>query len=84
MGGVVAARTGDDPGTVTHRLEDGTQQVGLLGVGGGRRLARGAADDDAVVAVVHEVLRQLLGPVEVEGPVRAQRGDHGRENAAEG
>ena len=56
----------------------------LLLVGGGRRLARGAVDDEAVVAVVDEVGRQPLGAVEVERAVGGERRDHGGEHAAEG
>ena len=54
----------------------------LLGVGGGRRLAGGAVDDQAVVAVVDQVGGQALGALEVERR-RRERGDHRGEDPAE-
>ena len=57
--GVVGADPGDDAGPVADRVDDGAQdRAVLLGVAGGRRLPRRAADDQAVVAVVDEVRRR--------------------------
>ena len=54
---------------------DRPDQVGLLGVGGRRRLAAGAADDQGVVALlVDEVGRQFRGLVEIDLTRRSPNG----------
>jgi hypothetical protein len=82
--GVVRPRSGDHEGPLADRVDDGADQVGLLRVVGGRRLARRAADDEAVVAVVDQVRRQRGGRVEVDRPVVPHGRDHRRQQGAEG
>ena len=54
-----------------------------LVVGEHRRLAGGAGDDEAVVAVVLQVAGQRAGDVEIERAVVVERRDHRREHTAE-
>ena len=68
---------------VADGLEDGPQELVLLGVGGGRRLPRRAVDDQPVVAVVDQVRGEALGAVEVEPAVGGERRDHRGEHPAE-
>ena len=51
------ADAGDDGGPVPHGRDDGVEDRALLFVGGGRRLARGAVDDQALVAQVVDQVR---------------------------
>ena len=51
---------------------------------GGRRLARGAVQDHAVMAVLDEVHGERHGGLQIEGAVVGHRRDHRREQGAEG
>lgn len=84
VAGVVGADAGDDVGPVSDRVEYGSYELVFLRVAGGGRLARGAVDDEAVVAGVHQVGREPLGAVEVERAVRRERRDHRGEDPPEG
>jgi hypothetical protein len=78
---VVGARAGDDRDG--DRLDDRREQAEPLVVGEHRRLAGGAGDDEAVVAVVLQVAGQAAGLVEVERTVVVERGDHRGEDTTE-
>ena len=84
VAGVVGADAGDDVGPVSDRFEDGPYELVLLRVAGGRGLAGGAVDDQAVVACVHQMGGEPLGAVEVESAVRREGRDHGGEDPPEG
>ena len=81
VGGVVADGAGDDRDV--DGLDDGGEHAQLLVVGQRRRLAGGAADDEAVVAFRNQVPGQLLGDVEVDRAGGVERGDHRRHQSAE-
>ena len=81
--GVVGAGPGDHGGAVADRVDDRRDQLGLLGVGGGRRLPGGAVDHQAVVAQVDQVGGQLLGAGEVQPALGVERGDHRGQHPAE-
>ena len=46
-------------------------------------LAGGPVDDEGVGTAAYESVGQLLSPVEIEFEVGVERGDHGRNHAAE-
>ena len=81
VGGVVGAGPGDHRDG--DRLGDRPPQVPLLVVGQHRRLAGGAGDDEAVVAVLDEPAGEGGGAVEVQGAVRRERCHHGGQHGAE-
>ena len=58
MRGVVGAGAGDHGALAADLVDHGLPQVQLLGVGERRRLAGGAGDDEAVVAVVDQAAGQ--------------------------
>ncbi len=84
VAGVVGADAGDDVGPVADRLQYGSYELRFLRVAGGRGLAGGAVDDQAVVACVHQVGGEPLRAVEVECAVRREGRDHGGEDPPEG
>src|SRR5262249_27360787 len=49
-------------------------------VGEDGRLTRGAREHQTVVALLDEVVGQALDAVEVDVPIRVERGDHGGED----
>ena len=83
MRGRVRSGAGDDGRPLAHRLERGAEQVEPLAVRQRRALAGRAGDDDPVGAVVDQVRGELLERVEVDRPVRPERGDDRRQNTAE-
>jgi hypothetical protein len=79
--GVAAARAGQDGHR--DRLGHRPPQVALLGVAERRRLAGGAGDDEAVVAVLHQPAGEAGRSVEVEPALLVERRGHGGDDAAE-
>ena len=84
---VVRACAGDHGRAVADRLDSRAEELELLLVAQRRRLAGRAADDEPVGAVLDEKARELTEPLEVDGPVHAERrhhrGDHGAEHVDE-
>ena len=80
---VVGARTGHHGGAIADRGHDRPHELGLLVVGRGGALAGGAVEDQAVVAQLDQVRRQLLGALQVERALGVERRDHGGEHAPE-
>lgn len=75
---------GDDVGSVSDGFQHSPDQLVFLRVAGGRGLARGAVDDQAVVACVHQMGGEPLGAVEVECAVSREGRDHSGEDPPEG
>lgn len=84
MAGVVRADARDDVGAVADGVQDGPYELVFLRVAGGRRLAGGPVEDQAVVACVDQVRGEPLGTVEVERAVRREGRDHRGEDPPEG
>lgn len=82
-GCVVGRRTRDDLAAPGRSVDRGAEEVELLGVGEGGRLARGAGDDDGVVAVGEQVGDEGGRPVDVEGPVVGEGRDHRGDDVTE-
>lgn len=74
----------DDVGPVSHGFQYRPYELVFLRVAGGRGLAGGAVDDQAVIACVHQMGGEPLGTVEVECAVRRERRDHSGEDPPEG
>ena len=83
MRGVVRAGPGDDRRAAAEGFDRGLPELELLAVAQRRRLARRAADDDPVGAVLDEELRQLAEAVEVDASVGTERGHDRGEDLAE-
>src|SRR5207248_3873961 len=77
------AGAGNDGGAIPDRPERDADQLEPLVVGEGRRLARGAGDDEPVRAVLDEVVRERGEAVEVDRSVRAERRGDRRQDFAE-
>src|SRR5450631_2486159 len=73
VSGVVAAGAGDDAGPMTHRVDDGPDEVHLLGVRRGGRLTGGAVHDQSVMALVHEVHGQCRSAFQVKRAIGIHR-----------
>src|SRR4029079_5930989 len=78
------ADAGDHLALPADRLGDRAEQVDLLGVREGRRLAGGSWRDDRVRTDRDETARELLRPVEVEPVIVTERGDHRGDEGSEG
>ena len=81
--GVVCARTRDDACPVADRLQHRAQQRDLLVVGGGRRLASGARQHQAVAAGVHQAGGEPGRGIGVQRPVRLERSHHRGQHGAQ-
>ncbi len=82
--GVRGADPGDECRAVPDGLPDRRHQRRLLGVRGGRRLARGAGQDQAVAALRDQVHGEPRGAVGIERAGLGEGRDHGAQGAAEG
>ena len=80
----VRADAGDHLAVPADRLGDRAEQIDLLGVREGRRLAGGSSRDDRVRSVRDEPARELLRPVEIEPVIVTERGDHRGDEGSEG
>jgi hypothetical protein len=74
--GVVGTRAADQRQLVPELAPDRLEQLQLLVVGEGRRLARGPREHEPVRAVLGEVAGEAARRVGVEPPVVVERGDH--------
>ena len=83
MRGRVRARAGDDRGPVADLVHRRGVELQPLLVGEVRALACGAGDHEPVGAVIDQVARERAEPVEVDGPVGAEGGDHRRQDLAQ-
>lgn len=84
VSGVRTADPRDERYAVADGFPDRAQQCGLLGAGGGRGLAGGSAEHQAVAAVGDEAGGMLPGCLQVQVAVGGERSDHGAEGATEG
>ena len=81
VAGVVRAATRDD--RYVHRGSHDSPDLDLLVIGERARFARGAGDDETVVAVIHEPGGQRGRSFEVDAAVVVERSDHGGQHRAE-
>jgi hypothetical protein len=81
--GVVAAHPGDHRGPASCAPRDRRDQLGGLRWRQGRRLARGAGDDEPVAAGGQQVVDQPGDRVLAHAAVGAHRRDHGDQAGAE-
>src|SRR5262245_15986786 len=84
LGGRVRPDTGDHLPLAADRLGDRPEQVDLLGVREGGRLARRSGRDHRVRSVRDEPARELLRAIEVESVIGPERCDHRGDEGTEG
>ena len=83
MRSVVGARAGDHRRAAADFVHGDAEEVELLAVAQGRRLAGRAADDDPVGAILDEERRKLAESLEVDCAVRPEGRDHRGDDGAE-
>jgi hypothetical protein len=83
LGGRIRPGAADQLALAPDRVTDRAEQVGLLLVGKGRRLAGRAHDEDRVGAVVREPGSELLRAVEVDTVIGPERRDHRGDDRSE-
>src|SRR5262249_9452299 len=81
--GRVRSGVGDAGRAVADFVDRGREELQLLLVGQGRRLAGRPGDDDAVGAVFDQVARQAAEAFEVDGAVRVERRQHRGEDLSQ-